>query len=174
MNPHSSYSLNSRSIKTKFTVRFISALKKIANKRPTSCSSSEEISRRFKRVKLAADASMASAVGPRKAWSRAILIKHHNRSHARVHALTAHRRETDHDHAITIRKRVMRKRKVQKLDPTFRTNELRRLVPGGEAMDLYSLLDETAHYIKCLTTQVKVMRSIANYCAAGASSIHTS
>ncbi|GAB4830346.1 hypothetical protein Ancab_019985 [Ancistrocladus abbreviatus] len=165
MSPHSSSSLNSRSLKTRFALRFLRALKKITNRRPTSRSSSREISRRVQRVKLAADASMASAVGPRKAWSRAILLKHRSRSHARVHGLTGHRRETDHDHAITIRKRVMKKRKVHKLDPAFRTNELRRLVPGGEAMDLYNLLDETAHYIKCLTTQVEVMTSIANYCA---------
>lgn len=40
-------------------------------------------------------------------------------------------------------------------------NKLRRLVPGGEAMDVCSLLDETSHYIKCLTTQVKMMKRIA-------------
>lgn len=42
-------------------------------------------------------------------------------------------------------------------------SKLRKLVPGGEAMDLCSLLDEAAHYIKCLNTQVQVMRRIANF-----------
>ncbi|GAB4841512.1 hypothetical protein Ancab_022229 [Ancistrocladus abbreviatus] len=166
MNPHFSSSLNPRSIKTRFAFRFLRALRKINKKRPTSCSySSREISRRFQRVKLAADASMASAVGPWRAWSRAILIKLRNRSHARAHALIGRRRQTDHHHAITVRKRVMKKKKLQKIQPGFQANELRMLVPGGEAMDLYSLLDETADYIKCLTTQVKVMRGIVSYCS---------
>lgn len=43
--------------------------------------------------------------------------------------------------------------------------QLRKLVPGGEVMDTYNLLDETAHYIKCLSAQVMVMRSIVNYCS---------
>lgn len=41
-------------------------------------------------------------------------------------------------------------------------NELRKLVPGGESMDLCPLLEEVAHYIKCLSTQVQVMRCIAD------------
>lgn len=43
------------------------------------------------------------------------------------------------------------------------TDELRDLVPGGETMDLNILLGETAHYIKCLTTQVQVMRNIVDF-----------
>lgn len=42
-------------------------------------------------------------------------------------------------------------------------SKLRKLVPGGEAMDLCNLLDEAAHYIKCLNTQVQVMRCIADF-----------
>lgn len=42
-------------------------------------------------------------------------------------------------------------------------DELRQLVPGGETMNLCNLLDETAHYIKCLTTQVQVMKKIADF-----------
>lgn len=41
-------------------------------------------------------------------------------------------------------------------------HELRRLVPGGERMDPRSLLEETAHFVHCLETQVRVMRSIAD------------
>lgn len=48
-----------------------------------------------------------------------------------------------------------------------KAKELRELVPGGEAMEICKLLDETAHYIKCLSTQVKVMTAIAeSYSAA--------
>jgi hypothetical protein len=39
-------------------------------------------------------------------------------------------------------------------------DKLRRLVPGGQLMDTCSLLEETAHYMKCLTTQVQVMTRI--------------
>ncbi|KAH7542534.1 hypothetical protein FEM48_Zijuj02G0084400 [Ziziphus jujuba var. spinosa] len=41
--------------------------------------------------------------------------------------------------------------------------EIRKLVPDREAMEIYKLLDETAHYIKCLTIQVKVMTRIADF-----------
>lgn len=37
---------------------------------------------------------------------------------------------------------------------------LRRLVPGGKAMDLSSLLEETAHYMQYLSAQVWLMQSI--------------
>lgn len=47
-------------------------------------------------------------------------------------------------------------------DRVEQVEELRKLVPGGEAMDLCRLLGETAHYIKCLNTQVQVMRSIVD------------
>lgn len=51
-------------------------------------------------------------------------------------------------------------------EPGFgQANDLRKLVPGGEAMDLCRLLDEAAHYIKCLNTQVQVMRCIADFCS---------
>nr|GMD17291.1 transcription factor IBH1-like [Ipomoea batatas] len=43
-----------------------------------------------------------------------------------------------------------------------KAKELRKLVPGGKAMDLSCLLDETAHYIKCLSSQVEIMRNIAD------------
>nr|GMD18752.1 transcription factor IBH1-like [Ipomoea batatas] len=43
-----------------------------------------------------------------------------------------------------------------------KAKELRKLVPGGKAMDLCCLLDETAHYIKCLSSQVEIMRNIAD------------
>lgn len=48
----------------------------------------------------------------------------------------------------------------------WKASELRKLVPGGEAMDMCKLLDETADYIKCLATQVKLMRRIADFASA--------
>ncbi|GMH02449.1 hypothetical protein Nepgr_004288 [Nepenthes gracilis] len=154
MNPHPSSSLNPRSIKTRFAFRFLRALKKINSKRPTSCSSSSrEISKRYRRVMFAAESSMALAVGPGKAWSRAMLIMLRSRIHARRHASIRRLREND-SHAVR-RKKLMTKRKRHNMLDSSQENELRRLVPGGHAMDLCCLFDETAHYIKCLTTQME-------------------
>ncbi|KAF8388516.1 hypothetical protein HHK36_027191 [Tetracentron sinense] len=86
---------------------------------------------------------MASAVGPKRAWSRAMLFK--LRRGAKHRAL-----------ARKIRAGAKRKREVSNKEgfELKRANDLRRTVPGGEAMDFCSLLEETAHYIKCLTNQV--------------------
>lgn len=39
---------------------------------------------------------------------------------------------------------------------------LRNLVPGGGAMETSKLMEETAHYIKCLSMQVKVMQCLVD------------
>lgn len=41
-------------------------------------------------------------------------------------------------------------------------DKLRQIVPGGEAMDYCNLLEETAHYMNCLSTQVQVMQHIVD------------
>jgi hypothetical protein len=59
-----------------------------------------------------------------------------------------------------------KKKRAIKNDPPGEQNQtkkLRQLVPGGKAMDMCSLLEETAHYIRCLSTQVKVMQTIADH-----------
>ena len=140
--------LNTNSHKIKFARRFIRTLLKMRKNAPSS-SSIEEIRKRSQRIKIAAYSSMAHAVGSRRAWSRAILFKLRNR--ARHHGM--------------MRRRSMKKR-VIKNDPPgdqSQTNKLRQLVPGGKAMDMCSLLEETAHYISCLSTQVKVMQTIADH-----------
>jgi hypothetical protein len=100
---------------------------------------------------------MARVVGPRKNWSRALLFK--LRYRARIQGAGLRKRCL-----VSKKKRVLRKEnKVQVIsrEPS-RADNLRKLVPGGDSMDICSLLDETAHYIKCLATQVKVMESIAD------------
>ncbi|GMH30978.1 hypothetical protein Nepgr_032821 [Nepenthes gracilis] len=168
MNPHPSSCSNGRSIRTRFARRFLRALKKIGSKGSSSRPSPRDISWRCRRVKIAADASMASAVGPRRVWSRTMLNMLRSRSHACLHAsrLGNSRRPGADRHAVGKRKRLVLKRKLPNRLGLNQVNQLRRLVPGGEAMDLDILLDETAHYIKCLATQVKVMRSIVDYCSA--------
>ncbi|CDY30379.1 BnaA04g24800D [Brassica napus] len=39
---------------------------------------------------------------------------------------------------------------------------LRNLVPGGGGMETSKLMEETAHYIKCLSMQVKVMQCLVD------------
>ncbi|GAB2282402.1 hypothetical protein Dimus_016947 [Dionaea muscipula] len=177
-------SLRSRSIKIKFACRFLQALKKIneqrsnsnpksPHSRSSSSSSLKMISRRYKRVRMAADASMASAVGRRKAWSRAMILKLRTKRHAVLkHAPPAGVDEIGYSASRRIRRAAACRRKANVVhkpdhDPSAsQEDQLRRLVPGGEAMDLCSLLDETAHYIKCLATKVIVMRSIVSYCSS--------
>lgn len=154
--------MNPNSIKTRFTHRFLRALKRLRkNKSRTATSSQPSALGQYRKVKLAADASMAAAVGPRRVWSRAMLWK------IRSRGFSARRRGRRSCGGVVRRRRsVHMGKRGGKLG--FRgdrkTEELRRLVPGGEAMDLYGLLDETAHYMKCLSTQVQVMRNIVDFC----------
>ncbi|XP_042486507.1 transcription factor bHLH149-like [Macadamia integrifolia] len=139
--------------RAKFTRRFLRALARINKDRPTS-SFHQEICRRSRRIKIAADASMASAVGSKRAWSRIMLWRLRNRT--RYRALIWSSR-------VIFWKRKRNDMGNKQRVELSRADRLRRLVPGGEAMDFCNLLDEAAHYIKCLTTQVQVMRNIADF-----------
>lgn len=164
--------MNPNSIKTRFTHRFLRALKRLRKntKSPTAASPPPSFSLRYQTVKMAADASMAAAVGPRRVWSRAILRKVRSRGFS-ARTIRSGRRSTAGAVVRGIRRIKNGKTRVEEKigffgDDHRKTEELRRLVPGGEeAMDLYSLLDETAHYIKCLSTQVQVMRNIVDFCS---------
>ncbi|KAE8685865.1 Detected protein of unknown function [Hibiscus syriacus] len=124
-NPHHA---NPRSLKSRFTTRFLRALTKIRAQKPISSSSPTEIFRRYRKIKVAADKSMAYSVRrPVKTKFRQAVIKN-------MKTTTT----TTGEDAVGF---------------GVEASELRELVPGGEAMNLCSLLDETAHYIKCLTTQ---------------------
>ncbi|KAJ4956754.1 hypothetical protein NE237_013537 [Protea cynaroides] len=138
--------------RAKFTRRFLRALARINKDRPTS-SSHHEIRKRSRKIKIAADASMAYAVGSGRAWSRVMLWKLRNRTRYRAWIWSRVIAST--------RKRIDKGSKQG--GELSRTDQLRQLVPGGEAMDFCNLLDEAAHYIKCLTTQVQVMRNIADF-----------
>ncbi|KAF3457077.1 hypothetical protein FNV43_RR01734 [Rhamnella rubrinervis] len=153
-----------------FARSFLRSLLKLKRNRPnyTSSSSSEMIRKRSQRIKLAAYSSMARVVGPRRAWSRAILFKLQTR--ARYHYFNRRRRSSCLDmekRTTTMKKktkRVMIKNisKVPREMAKSQTSKLRELVPGGKDMDKCSLFEETAHYIQCLSTQVKVMQAIAD------------
>lgn len=151
----SGVTLNPKSCRIKFARRFLRSLAQIKKqKRPSSSSSEEEIRKRSKRIKLAAYSSMARAVGPRMNWSRAFLFKLRNR--------------VRHPKLVKKKKKrvIMRSNKASRSESSVhmdRGNKLRELVPGGKSMDFCSLLEETAHYITCLSTQVKVMQAIADH-----------
>ncbi|KAK2965826.1 hypothetical protein RJ640_025335 [Escallonia rubra] len=141
---------NPSSLRTRFTYRFLRALKELNKHRSATSWPS------YRRVKVAADASMAGAVKSRRAWTRAVLrkIRRGHRS-PRWHRPLATRE---------LRRKIRKKhggnpRKLRGSHGEFgQTNELRKLVPGGESMEITSLLGETAHYIKCLSTQVHRQR----------------
>ncbi|PSS09605.1 Transcription factor like [Actinidia chinensis var. chinensis] len=143
------FSMKQSSIKTRFTYGFLRTLKRLPKTRATSSSfSPEEISKRCRIIKQATDASMASAVGPRRAWSRALIRRVRWQRRQRLVMRRTRRGE--------------RKKGGKEVGGGGQTDSLRKLVPGGETMELCTLLGETAHYIKCLTTQVQVMRNIVD------------
>ncbi|KAE8703957.1 Detected protein of unknown function [Hibiscus syriacus] len=157
-NPHH---MNPGSLKSRFTTRFLRSLSKIhaQTQTPISSSSSTEIFRQYRRIKVAADKSMAYSVRSRKIWSKAMLWKLRTRSFP-----SSHHEKTKHEKQ---NKNTTTTATTGEDGVVFgvETDELRELVPGGEAMDLCNLLDETAHYIKCLTTQVQVMKNITDFYA---------
>ncbi|CAK7348935.1 unnamed protein product [Dovyalis caffra] len=150
------------SIKTRFARRFLRSLLKMkrSNRLGTGSQSNEEIKKRSTHIiKTAAYASMARAVGPRRTWSRSLLFK--LRNPRRIQGVSSKRCLVTKENK---NKRITRnKMQIISREPPSRADSLRKLVPGGDSMDICSLLEETAHYIKCLDTQVKVMQSIADY-----------
>ncbi|GFQ00146.1 transcription factor ibh1 [Phtheirospermum japonicum] len=132
---------NPSSIKTMLASRFLGAMKKLKNNNSTPSMADKR--KRYHAIRAAAYASMASVVGPNKAWSRALLRK-----------IKKQRKTTHHHHATNPRS------DLGFLGPE---NDLRKLVPGGKALDFGRLLNETSDYIQCLRAQVEVMRMIVDY-----------
>ncbi|TMX03093.1 hypothetical protein EJD97_018331 [Solanum chilense] len=118
-------------IRSRFAYRFLHSLRKMNQQDKTDS----------RRVKHVAYASMASVVGSKRAWSRAVLSKIRNRS-------------------LLLKKKKKKKRRRRRSSDEF--GELRKIVPGGQLMNFYNLLDETADYINSLTSQVQDMKNILN------------
>ncbi|KDP42886.1 hypothetical protein JCGZ_23828 [Jatropha curcas] len=143
--------------KTRFARGFLISLSKIRTGNRIGPVSDGEIRRRSRRIKIAAYSSMARAVGSRRAWSRAFLLKVRNR--ARFRGILKNRKM-----GLKKKKRVTKSNnKVTR--EISKTDMLRKLVPGGAAMDICGLLEETAHYMECLQTQVEVMQNIVDHCS---------
>ena len=142
--------------------------------------------RRTRTIRRAAYSSMARATGPRRAWSRALLLQ----AQARARRSRA---ETSRRAAVLVRRRVVagpaaaapasvalapvvgqpssaaaRAALVPPAPPArqagepARSDALRRLVPGGAGMEYCSLLEETADYVRCLRAQVQLMQGLAD------------
>ncbi|KAL9169331.1 hypothetical protein ABFS82_04G072500 [Erythranthe guttata] len=158
------------SIKTRFAIKFLRAMNKLNNKNKNNKNTMSEKHKRFLAIRAAAHASMASAVGPRRAWSRAVLRKIPNQQ-KQLHYSLMNKQRT--------RRRNIRRNRIllitrgnpnrenydheENEDEDEEEEDLRELVPGGKEMDFCRLLNETAHYIKCLRTQVQVMTNILHH-----------
>ncbi|XP_042028449.1 transcription factor IBH1-like [Salvia splendens] len=116
---------NSSSIKSRFAVKFVQAMKRLSKRRGMG-----DRYKRYRATRAAARVSLAAAVGPERAWSRAVL------------------------------RRIKKRRGLIGRTTTNPRRNLRGLVPGGKGMDYCSLLSETAHYITCLQAQVQVMQDM--------------
>ncbi|KZV40080.1 hypothetical protein F511_26532 [Dorcoceras hygrometricum] len=145
---------NPSSIRTRLAHRFVRALKKLSMDRPSSPVSVSDRYKRYRMIRAAAYASMASSVGPRRAWARALLRKIRNRKTGNI---SMKRRGV---RTCLVTKRTLLKPRDHREMGSQQENSLRGLVPGGEEMDFCRLLNETGHYIKCLRAQVKVMKNI--------------
>ncbi|XP_048128830.1 transcription factor IBH1-like [Rhodamnia argentea] len=140
------------SLKTKIARRFVKSLAEVWTSRKLATEGG--VRKRARRIKIAAYSSMARAVGgSRRAWSRALLAKLQGRAKRRCHLRS--------QRCLGLKRKRAGSRNMVRNEVSG-SDKLRRLVPGGKAMDLCNLLEETSHFVQCLATQVKVMQSIAD------------
>lgn len=154
-------------LKTMLASRFTESLRRINRYKKTSTSTSiasSSIIKRSKRIKLAAYASMAYSAGSMRVWSRELLRKLRRRARLRgsIAPKVVAIRRSNQIHLNGGKASESRNGMVEGAQQLSRSDKLRRLVPGGKAMDFCTLLDETADYIQFLATQVQVMQGIAD------------
>lgn len=172
------------SLKQKFLKKWIMGLQ--------ICGSSKkemDILERKKAIKLAADVAMASTRTATTCWSRALIANASKCDENKM--LVEHIMGSSQSERLSVKsacmgcnKRIRSKKilgrsksisRVKKIAPQKilanslakrlvkkRTQVLKSLVPGGESMDEFSLIEETLDYILSLRTQVSVMRRLAN------------
>ncbi|KAF5742715.1 putative transcription factor [Tripterygium wilfordii] len=147
MNPKV-VSKTKNSTKIMFARLFLQSIMTMKKTNVRTNSDHEESRRRSLIIDTAAYLSMARVVGWKRTWSRSIIFKIRNRAIRKKGSVKKKRR-----------RRVGR---IHQKNRLFKIEKLRKPVPGGEAMDVCGLLDETVHYTKSLSTQVKEMQTIAN------------
>ncbi|XP_010268390.1 PREDICTED: transcription factor IBH1-like [Nelumbo nucifera] len=149
------------------------------------------ISERKKAIKLSADLAMASARDGRTCWSRAVIANASKQNESKILVQKILGSECERlVKASSIgfsscnkrftSKRILRRscsslRRIRRSAPKRvqassiakrmvkkRTQLLKGLVPGGESMDEFSLIEETLDYIISLRAQIDVMRCLAD------------
>ncbi|KAM0017837.1 putative transcription factor bHLH family [Helianthus debilis subsp. tardiflorus] len=176
---------NSCQLKKEFINKWVQGLQ-ICN----SSSKKMNLLERKKKIKLSADIAIASAKNLTTSWSKAIISEATkdeqnmtlvgNLCGPESKFMYAHQKVTSHKR--TTSKKILQKcygvhRKKKKMEPRRgsnlatciakrlvkkRTQVLKRLVPGGEFMDEYSIIKEALDYILSLKVQVDVMKNLVN------------
>uniref|UniRef100_A0A5B7BCP1 Putative transcription factor IBH1 n=1 Tax=Davidia involucrata TaxID=16924 RepID=A0A5B7BCP1_DAVIN len=174
----------SSTIKQKFLKKWIMGLQMFR------CSKEDmSIFERKKAIKLSADVAMASARNATTSWSRALIANASKDDNNKIlvdHILggtdESERLKKASIGSIMCNPKRIRSKKILKRSCSFgrvkkmapqassiakrlvqkRTQVLKSLVPGGQAMDESSLIEETLDYIISLRAQVHVMRCLAS------------
>uniref|UniRef100_A0A1J3K4P7 Transcription factor IBH1 n=1 Tax=Noccaea caerulescens TaxID=107243 RepID=A0A1J3K4P7_NOCCA len=133
-----------------FALHFLQSLSNLRRQNPSN--SSDKTNNRVKEIKMAAYVSMARAAGgTSQLWSRALLRQAASENNKIVRFPRRKKRVT------WLRRNNRRAPVVEEA-----AERLRNLVPGGGEMETSKLMKETAHYIKCLSMQVKVMQCLVD------------
>ncbi|CAH8389821.1 unnamed protein product [Eruca vesicaria subsp. sativa] len=127
-----------------FALHFLQSLSNL--RRQHTFNSPDKTNHRVNKIKKAAYVSMARAAGgTNRLWSRALLRRAAKENNRVVGLSRRNKRVT-----------WLRRRSNNRRDPLEEKDaeRLRNLVPGGGAMETSKLMEETAHYIKCLSMQL--------------------
>lgn len=166
--------------------RLLWALRSMAR---TSAMKGVSLAKRRRRIKLAADISLALTCNG-TLWSHALIarISKIDKHRSLLHSIISRRKLRDmimeqnkrtqkQKPSLSGSRRAMKLRymktprrcnmassyEVARSLVSQRTKQLKSLIPGGESMDNLSLLKEAADYIVSLRTQVEVMKSLAHH-----------
>ncbi|CAH1426685.1 unnamed protein product [Lactuca virosa] len=175
---------NSSQLKKEFIKKWVQGLQ-------ICCSSKKQMNllERKKKIKLSADIALATAKNATTSWSKALIsnAKKDKENEILVQNLARHELKLMVAHQkVTCNKRI-RSKKILKTSFRFgkrikkmgnrrsdlatciatrlvkkKTQVLKKLVPGGEAMDDFTIFKEALDYILSLRVQVDVMMNLVN------------
>ncbi|XP_039116033.1 transcription factor bHLH148-like [Dioscorea cayenensis subsp. rotundata] len=132
---------------------------KLDSNKARDLNDSRTVIERGRRIKIAAEIGLVASSKGRQ-WSRALhrrLLRKKGRDYSNKNGCNNYQMmnnvgKEDHeeggDEVVEIERRV---------------RVLQSLVPGGEAMEMESLFEETADYIEALEGQVSAMRALATF-----------
>ncbi|KAL1191140.1 Transcription factor IBH1 [Cardamine amara subsp. amara] len=141
-----------------FALHFLQSLSNLRIQNPLN--SPEETTDRVKKIKMAAYISMARAAGgTNRLWSRA-LLRRASKENNKINRFSRRKRKVTWQISSERRGRRSSNRRAPVVEEV--AERLRNFVPGGGGMETSKLMEETAHYIKCLSMQVKVMQCLVD------------